>query len=82
MDIDEAVPLIFSQTLRPSNLNRTIMLCDFIDELINNIPIYKLKCNMDVEAAEVAFNAMSKSLGKLQRAPKNWNYKSVLEGLN
>lgn len=61
MDADDAVPLIISQTLRPSNMQRTMMLCDFIDELIKNIPIYKLKCNMDVDAAEVAFNAMSKS---------------------
>ena len=61
MDIDAAVPLLFSQTLRPSNLKRTIMLCDFIDELIKNIPVYKLKCNMDVEAAKVAYNTMSKN---------------------
>ena len=60
MDIDSAVPLIFSQTLRPSNVRRTMMLCDFIDELIRKIPVYKLKCNMDVEAAQIAFETMKR----------------------
>ena len=63
MDIDEAVPLIFSQTLRPSNVQRTMMLCDFIDELIKRVPIYKLKCNMDIEAAELAYATMSNNKG-------------------
>lgn len=60
MDIDSAVPLIFSQTLRPSNVRRTMMLCDFIDELIRKIPVYKLRCNMDVEAAQIAFETMKR----------------------
>lgn len=63
MNIDDAVPLLFSQTLRPSNVKRTMMLCDFIDELIKNIPVYKLRCNMDIEAAEIAYEAMSKLKG-------------------
>lgn len=60
MDIDSAVPLIFSQTLRPSNVKRTMMLCDFIDELIRKVPVYKLKCNMDIEAAQIAFKTMKR----------------------
>ena len=60
MDIDSAVPLIFSQTLRPSNVRRTMMLCDFIDELIRKIPVYKLRCNMDVAAAQIAFETMKR----------------------
>ena len=61
LNIDDVVKLLFSQTLRPSNPARTIMLCDFMDELIKNVPVYKLRCNMNVEAAEVAFNAMRKN---------------------
>lgn len=60
MDIDSAVPLLISQTLRPSNVKRTLMLCDFIDELIRNIPVYKLRCNMNLDAAQLAFDTMSK----------------------
>lgn len=60
MDIDSAVPLLISQTLRPSNVKRTLMLCDFIDELIKNIPVYKLKCNMNLDAAELAYETMKK----------------------
>ncbi|MBQ8574645.1 MAG: hypothetical protein IJ447_01175 [Clostridia bacterium] len=60
MDIDSAVPLLISQTLRPSNVKRTLMLCDFIDELIKNIPVYKLKCNMNIDAAELSYETMKK----------------------
>lgn len=60
MDIDSAVPLLISQTLRPSNVKRTLMLCDFIDELIKNIPVYKLKCNMNLDAAELSYETMKK----------------------
>lgn len=61
MDIDSAVPLLISQTLRPSNVKRTMMLCDFIDELIRNIPVYKLRCNMDISAAKLAFETMKRN---------------------
>lgn len=62
MDIDSAVPLLISQTLRPSNVKRTLMLCDFIDELIRNVPVYKLRCNMNIDAAQLAFDTMSKQV--------------------
>lgn len=57
---DDAVPLIISQTVRPSSPQRMIMMCDFIDELIASVPVYKLKCNMDVEAAKLSYETMSK----------------------
>lgn len=59
VDIDTAVSLLISQTLRPSNVKRTLMLCDFIDELIRNVPVYKLKCNMLLDAARLAYETMS-----------------------
>lgn len=55
---DDAVPLIISQTVRPSSPQRMIMMCDFIDELIAEIPIYRLKCNMEIDAARLSYEAM------------------------
>lgn len=57
---DDAVPLIISQTVRPSTPQRMIMMCDFIDSLIADIPIYRLKCNMEPDAAKLSYETMSK----------------------
>ena len=59
VDIDDAVRLLISQTLRPSNADRMVMMCDFIDGLVRDIPVYRLRCNMDIEAAELSFKTMS-----------------------
>lgn len=58
--MDDAVPLIISQTVRPSTPIRMEMMCDFIDELIRNIPVYRLKCNMEIDAARLSYETMSK----------------------
>lgn len=57
--MDDAVSLIISQTVRPSSPQRMEMMCDFIDELIRDIPIYRLKCNMELEAAKLSYETMS-----------------------
>lgn len=57
---DDAVPLIISQTVRPSSPQRMIMMCDFIDRLIADIPVYRLKCNMETDAARLSYETMSK----------------------
>lgn len=59
MDIDEAVNKIFAQTSRPTVPERMFELCDFIDQLIKDIPVYRLKCNMDISAAELSYKVMS-----------------------
>ncbi|HAY73657.1 MAG TPA: hypothetical protein DIW36_06060 [Ruminococcaceae bacterium] len=59
---DEALSLLISQTVRPSNPDRMILLCDFLDDLLKNVPIYKLKCNISLEAAELSYKTMSRRL--------------------
>ena len=58
--MDDAVSLIISQTVRPTSPQRTEMMCDFINELIKDIPIYRLKCNMELDAAKLSYETMSK----------------------
>lgn len=60
IDMDEAVPLIISQTMRPAHPERTVMMCDFIDELIKTVPIYRLRCNISADAAELSYRTMSR----------------------
>lgn len=54
----QAVFDIFSQTNRPKAYELRDKLLMLIDKLIADIPIWKLKCNMELEAAEVAYAAM------------------------
>lgn len=63
--MDDAVSLIISQTVRPGIPQRMEMMCDFIDELIQNIPIYRLKCNMELDAARLSYETMSTFKGKI-----------------
>jgi len=54
----QAVFDIFRQTNRPKAYELRDKLLMLIDKLIADIPIWKLKCNMELEAAEVAYAAM------------------------
>lgn len=60
VDMDEAVPFLIAQTLRPQNPALMCLMCDFLDGLIREIPIYRLKCNMEIEAAELSYRTMSR----------------------
>lgn len=60
----EVYPLIVQQTNRsliPMNMPITLRL---IDELLKHIPIYKLGCNQEIEAAKVAYEGMQNIEGK------------------
>lgn len=54
----EAIWLILNQTVRPDAENIMENLLTLIDSLLKKIPVYKLQCNMEDEAAIVAYNAM------------------------
>lgn len=56
----EAVLRMFKQVNRKTNDNAfRIKLLDLLDKLMTQVPIWKLKCNMEPEAAIVAYEAMS-----------------------
>ena len=54
-----AVYDLFVQTNRPKAMEYRIKLLDLLDKLMTQVPIWKLKCNMEPEAAIVAHEAMS-----------------------
>lgn len=59
-DRREVYPLIVQQTNRsliPANMPVTLTL---IDRLLQKVPVYRLGCNMDPEAARVAYEGMQK----------------------
>ena len=52
----EALPMILQQSYRPKNLMK---LLEMVEKLTVSTKFYRLKCNMDPEAAVVAYNGMT-----------------------
>ena len=56
----KALENLLNQTVRPGEKECASKLFDLLDQLISRVPIYKLTCNMNEEAAHVSYEAMSK----------------------
>ena len=54
----EIVPEMIKQLQRPTDVTRMDKLLESMEFVLNNVPIYRMGCNMDVEAAYVAYNGM------------------------
>ncbi len=59
MPTREAVHRILDQTIRPTDTEHMSILLDLLDRLLKDIKVYKLYCNMENEAAIVAYNGMN-----------------------
>lgn len=55
----EAIRTILAQTPKPGDAESRMLILTLLDKLITQVPIWKLRCNMDPEAAIVAYEAMS-----------------------
>ncbi len=60
IDPDEALFRIMNQTVRPYEESRMEQMLDVLDKIVTEVPMYKLYCNMDPEAAVVSYTEMSK----------------------
>ena len=58
IDTEAAIFALLNQTIRPYKEDKLDKIMDTIDVLVRKVPVYKLACNMDIEAAEVAYNGM------------------------
>lgn len=54
----EALPLLFGQLAMPVEESAAMRLLDSLDRLLCTVPCYRLGCNMEPEAAQVAYDAM------------------------
>ena len=59
-DVQTAFAGILSQTLRIKNMDNLDKVVPLVENLVKNVKVYKLKCNMELDAVDVAYNAMSK----------------------
>ena len=58
IDKSEAYPMLIQQTYRPDDPVALANTLSLIDRLADSCELYRLGCNMDISAAEVAYNAM------------------------
>lgn len=55
----EVIRVILSQVNRPRAQEYRVKLMELLDKLITNVPVWKLRCNMEPEAADVSYGAMA-----------------------
>lgn len=55
-----AYPLIVQQTNRSLSSDGMKQTLSLIDRMLNVVPVYRLGCNMDIEAARVAYDGMNR----------------------
>ncbi|MCQ2472018.1 MAG: hypothetical protein MJ147_08280 [Clostridia bacterium] len=54
----DAVTPFLNQTVKPANMDGYIKMLSLTDDLLSSVPCYSLICRADIEAAEIAYNAM------------------------
>ena len=60
MSAVEALMQIFNQTIRPADAEKMEQLIFLVDKLLKNIPVYKMGCNISLDAVETSYTVMSK----------------------
>ena len=58
VDAVEALPMLLQQSFRTGTPNGTVLLFDILDKLTKMVQLYRLGCNMDPQAAIVAYEGM------------------------
>lgn len=58
MDKKDAVDLMFNQVYMPTDPQAAMCTMQLIDRLLSSCKLWKIKCNMDPQAAEVAYNTI------------------------
>jgi len=54
----EAISTVLTQTLRTDDMYEMEKMLVLIDKLLSSVPFYRLRCNMESEAADVSYNGM------------------------
>lgn len=58
MDASEAIDLIFNQVYMPKDPMAVVNTMQLINRFISSCKLWKIKCNMDISAAKVAYKAI------------------------
>jgi hypothetical protein len=55
---EQAYTMLLQQVYRPADMLKMAKTLDLVDRLADSIKLYRLGCNMDISAAQVAFEGM------------------------
>lgn len=58
IDPEDAFPVLLQQSYRPETGERMLRVMELLDTLGKNVRLYRLGCNMEPEAAEIAYQGM------------------------
>ena len=57
--IEQDFPALLQQFYRPEDAQRTAQTLTLIDRLLQTVPLYRLRCNMDLDAAQIAYDGLN-----------------------
>jgi hypothetical protein len=60
----QALPMLLQQSYRPPQPERLARTLALVEKLGRSVPLYRLGCNMDIEAAYVAYEGMNTETGE------------------
>lgn len=60
----QAIGLLIEQTLHPADKGLAETMLDMVDKLLRDIPVFSLGCNMDDDAAIVAYNEIERLINE------------------
>lgn len=60
----DAIFSVYSQVNRPMGVEYRVKLMELLDKIFEKVPIWKLRCNMEPEAALISYAAMSGNVEK------------------
>lgn len=55
---EQAYTMLLQQVYRPANMLKMTKTLELVDRLADSVKLYRLGCNMDISAAQVAFEGM------------------------
>ena len=55
----DAISTVITQTLRTNDMNEMDKMLSLTDKLLEKVPFYRLKCNMNDDAADVSYSGMN-----------------------
>ena len=58
IDFSEAYPMLLQQVYRPADIAAMQKTLSLIDRLAASVSLWRLGCNMDIEAAKIAYETM------------------------
>ena len=56
--VAEAIPSLMIQSYRPKEPELMLKSLSIIDKIVQNVKLYRLHCNMDIDAARVSYEGM------------------------